>query len=134
MTQLGSWSWSDVCGCWLAIGYAAPPGAGPNWRGFSYSTSTDLHTWSDAVELMSNDGGADNYPTLLDLEYAYAGRNFVCSSATPALYYRRMDPNNLGATTYSVPLLVEAVPGVSPSLGPAPPLSCKDARSDVPVI
>lgn len=128
-TQLGSWSWSDVCGCWIAIGYAAPPGAGPDWRGFSYSTSTDLHSWSDAVELTSGNGGADNYPTLLDLDYAHAGRNYVCSGPSPALFYRRMDPNNLGATTYALPLRVDAVPGASPALGPAPPASCASASS-----
>jgi hypothetical protein len=124
-TQLGSITWSDVCGAWVAVGGQRVAGhSGPV---VSYSTSSDLLHWSEAAFLMSAEGasgGVDNYPALLDLEYAHAGDNFVCSGAAPLLVYRRMDADSQGATTYARGVAVAAVPGVSPATLPNPPVLC----------
>lgn len=131
-TQLGSITWSDVCGVWVAMGGLGV--AGHTGRIVSYSTSTDLLNWSEAAYLMDAGGGGaggqwqDNYPAVLDLDYSYAGDNFECMGAAPSLIYRRMDPDQKGATTYARELSVTAVPGVSPATLPNPPTLCKDLR------
>jgi hypothetical protein len=129
-TQLGSITWSDVCGAWVAVGGRAVAGhSGPV---VSYSTSSDLLHWSEAAFLMQAQGGsgqADNYAALLDLGYAHAGENFECSGPAPLLVYRRMDADSKGATTYARALAVAAVPGRSPATLPNPPVLCANEGS-----
>ena len=125
-TQLGSITWSDVCGAWVAVGGQRVAGrSGPV---VSYSTSSDLLHWSEAAFLMqaqgAGGGALDNYAALLDLDYAHAGENFECSGPAPLLVYRRMDAGAQGATTYARALAVAAVPGLSPATLPNPPALC----------
>jgi hypothetical protein len=123
-TQLGSITWSDVCGAWVGVGGQRVAGhSGPV---VSYSTSTDLLHWSEAALLMPAAGadGEDNYAALLDFAYAHAGANFECSGPAPLLVYRRMDADNKGATTYAREVAVAAVPGLSPATLPNPPAMC----------
>ena len=129
-TQLGSITWSDVCGAWVGVGGQRVPGhSGPV---VSYSTSSDLLHWSEAAFLMDAGGGggggaADNYAAVLDLDYPHAGDNFECMGASPSLVYRRMDADGKGATTYARELAVAAVPGRSPATLPNPPALCKNS-------
>ena len=96
--------WSTVCSCWISIG--------SNYYGFSYSTSTNLTTWSNQEYLTSQYNPANpvaatyNYLTLIDLDNANADMNYVQTSSTPHLFVRYTNPVSQFQTV-RFPLLVE---------------------------
>lgn len=86
--------WSDVCGVWLNVGLGTDAKGNP---AFVYATSPDLFTWSDMVVLRTvnaNGYPSQKYASIVDVDYAGAGTNYVHAGATPHLYYTRLNRAN----------------------------------------